>query len=71
MSSVEIWVSSKLPQGQWLWVQQTGYGISLLEVVAINSTLYRTTRTYTGIGKQTLGGNKQNLCAPGPRRKEQ
>ena len=24
-------------------------------------------RTYTGLGKQTLGGHKQNLCAPGPK----
>ena len=29
-------------------------------------------RTYTGLGKQILGGHKQNLvCTPGPRRKEQ
>ena len=39
MSSVEIRVSSKLPRGQWLCLQQTGDGISLLEVVAINSTI--------------------------------
>ena len=28
-------------------------------------------RTSTGLGKQTLGDQKQNLCASGPRRKEQ
>ena len=28
-------------------------------------------RTSTGLGKQTLGGHKQNLCAPGARSKEQ
>ena len=28
-------------------------------------------RTYTGLGKQTLGGHNKTLCAPGPRRKEQ
>ena len=32
---------------------------------------HRAARTYKGLGKQTLGGHKQNLCAPGPRRKEQ
>ena len=32
---------------------------------------YRTYRTYTGLGKQTLGGHKKPLCVPGPRRKEQ
>ena len=31
---------------------------------------HRATRTYTGLGKQTLGGLKQTLCTPGPRRKE-
>ena len=28
-------------------------------------------RTYTGLGKQTLGGHRQSLCAPGPRGGEQ
>ena len=68
-SLVEAWVSSGLLQGQALWVQQTwvwhkpSWGRSPL-------THHRATRTYIGLGKQTLGGHKQNLCAPGPRRKE-
>ena len=32
---------------------------------------HRASRTYTKLGKQTLGGHKQKLCAPGPRRWEQ
>ena len=33
---------------------------------------HRAAGTYTGLGKQTLGEHTQkNLCAPGPRRKEQ
>ena len=35
-----------------------------------NHNLNRTARTYTGLGKQTLRGQKQNLVQPGPRRKE-
>ena len=65
-------VSSGLPQGQGLWVQQAwvwhkpSWRRSPL-------THHRAARTYTGLGKQTLGEHKQNLmwCAPGPRRKEQ
>ena len=35
---------------------------ALLEEVVINPTIeLLSTRTYTGLGKQTLGGHKQNL----------
>ena len=53
-------VSSGLPQGQGLWAQQTwvwhkpSWRRSPL-------TYHRATRTYTGLGKQTLGGHKQNF----------
>ena len=46
------------------------YGITLLEEVTTKPH-HRATRTYAGPGKQTLGGHKQNFCAPEPRRKEQ
>ena len=32
-----------------------------MEEVAIINPNHRATRTYTGLGKQTLGGHKQNL----------
>ena len=60
VSPVEVWVSSGLPQGQGLWVQQTwvwhkpSWRRSPL-------THHRAARTYTGLGKQTLAGHKQNL----------
>ena len=53
-------VSSGLPQGQGLWVQQAwvwhkpSWRRSPL-------THHRAARTYTGLGKQTLGGHKWNL----------
>ena len=59
-SPVEAWVNSGLLQGQELWVPQTWvwhkpcWGRSPI-------THHRATRTYTGLGKQTLGGYKQNL----------
>ena len=59
-SSVEVWVSSRLPQGQRLWVQQTwawhkpSWRRSPLIPPSSCQTLHRT-------GKQTLGGHKQNL----------
>ena len=40
-----------------------------LDLLAVQGTLHRAARTYTGLGKQTLGGHKQNLVCP--RRKEQ
>ena len=65
---MEVQVSSALLQ--WLWVQQTWV---LHKPSWRRSPLpyHRTTRNYTGLGKHTLRGDKQNLCAPGPRRKEQ
>ena len=57
---MEAWVSSGLPQGQGIWVQQTwvwhkpSWRRSAL-------THHRAFRTYTGLGKQTLGRHKQNL----------
>ena len=53
-------VSRGLPQGQGLWLQQTWVWLkpswrrSLL-------THHRASRTYTGLGKQTLEGYKRNL----------
>ena len=60
MSHEEVWVSSGLLWGQGLWVQQTwvwhkpSWRRSPL-------THRRVARTYTELGKQTLGGHKQNL----------
>ena len=60
VSPEEVQVSSGLPQGQGLWVQQAwvwhkpSWRRSSL-------THHRAARTYTGLGKQTLGGHKQNL----------
>ena len=57
---MEVRVSSGLPQGQALGLQQTwvwhkpSWGRSPL-------THHRATRTYIGLGKQTLGRHKQNL----------
>ena len=61
-------VSSGQLQGQELYVQQTWVWHRPLEDVAINSTT--TTRTYTGLGKQTLGGHKQNLLCTRTHEKE-
>ena len=64
----KVWVSSGLPQGQGLWVQQTWvwYKPSLrrssLTPPQSHQNLHR---------KQTLGGKNRTLYAPGPRRKEQ
>ena len=64
----EVWVSSGLPQGQGLWVQQAwvwhkpSWRRSPL-------THHRAARTYTGLGKQTLGEHKQNVvCTSDPTR---
>ena len=60
MSPVKVQVSSVLPHGQGLWVQQTwvwhkpAWRRSPL-------TPHRAARTYTGLGKQTLGGHRQKL----------
>ena len=68
-SPAEAWVSGGLPQGQGLWVQQTwewhkpSWRRSPL-------THHRATRTYTGLGKQTLGGHKQNLMHTRTQEKE-
>ena len=40
-----------------------------LDLLAVQGALHRAARTYTGLGKQTLGGHKENLVCP--RRKEQ
>ena len=60
MSPEKVWVSSGLQQGQGLWVQQTWYGTSPLGG-AQHYPYHRATRTYIGLGKQTLAGHKQNL----------
>ena len=60
MSPVKVWVSSGLQQGQGLWVQQTWYGTSPVGG-AQHYPYHRATRTYIGLGKQTLGRHKQNL----------
>ena len=60
VSPAEVWISSGLPEGQGLWVQQTwvwhkpSWRRSAL-------THHRAFWTYTGLGKQTLGRHKQNL----------
>ena len=60
VSPEEVQASSGLPQGQGLWVQQTwvwqksSWRRSPL-------THHRAARTYTGLGKQTLGGHRWNL----------
>ena len=70
VSPAEAWVSSGLPQGQGLWVQQTwvwhkpSWRRSAL-------THHRAFRTYTGLGNRLLEGTNKTLCAPGLRRKEQ
>ena len=59
-SLAEAWDGGGLLQGQGLWVQQTwvwhkpSWRMSPI-------TYHRATRTYTGLGKQTLGGHKQHL----------
>ena len=49
MSSAEVWVSSGLPQGQGLWVQQTWVWHSPLGG-GCHYVHHRATRTYTGLG---------------------
>ena len=69
-SLVEVRVSSGLPQGQGLWMQQiwVWHKPSWRRLpLTPPQTLQNLHRT----GKQTLGGQKQNLCTPGPERKEQ
>ena len=57
--SCEVWVSSGLPQGQGSGCSRPGYGISPLGG-GCHQPHHRAARTYTGLGKQTLGGHKQN-----------
>ena len=68
-SPEEVPVSSGLPQGQGLWVQQTWvwYKPSWRRL----PLTHHRAQNYTGLGKQTLRGHKQNLETPGPRREEQ
>ena len=60
MSFAEVRVSSDLLQGQGLWVQQTWVwhkpSWRKLPLTPLESP-----RTYIGLGKQTLGGHKQNI----------
>ena len=69
-SLVEVWVSSGLPQGQGLWVQQTwvwhkpSWRRSPVIPPYSYQDLHRT-------GEKLLEGTNKTLCAPGPRRKEQ
>ena len=58
-TKAEAWVCGGLLQGQGLWVQQTW---AWHKPSWRRSPLtHRATRTYTGLGKQTLGRHKQNL----------
>ena len=57
-SPVEVRVLSYLPQGQGVWMQHTWYGISPLGG-GHHKHHQRATRTYTGLGEQTLRGHKQ------------
>ena len=59
VSPVQGRVSSGLPQGQGLQVQQT-WVWHKPSWRRLPLTHHRATRTYTGLGKQTLGGHKQN-----------
>ena len=56
---MEVQVSSGLPLGQGLWVQQTWVWHKPSWRRA-PLTHHRATRTYTALSKQTLGGHKQN-----------
>ena len=60
VSPVKVWVSSGLPQGQGLWVQQT-WVCHKPSWRRLLFTPTQSTRTYTRLGKQILGGHKQNL----------
>ena len=55
-------ISSGLPQGQRLWVQQT-WVWHKPSWRMLPLTHHRTSRTYTGLGKQTFEGHKQNLVS--------
>ena len=69
VSPEEVRVSSGLPQGQRLWVQQP-WVWHKPSWRRLPWTPQRAARTHTGLGKQTLGGTNRTLCS-GPRRKEQ
>ena len=66
--SCGVWVSSGLLRGQGLWVQyiwvwhKPSWRRSPL-------THHGATRTYTGLGKQTLGGHRQKLVCPRAQKK--
>ena len=57
---MKVRVNSGLLQGQGLWVQQT-WVWHKPSWRRLPLTHHRATGTYTGVGKQTLGGHKQNL----------
>ena len=59
VSPDEVQVSSGLQQRQGLWVQQTW--VWHKSAWRLPLTHHRAARTYTGVGKLTLGGHKQNL----------
>ena len=62
MSPVEVQVSSGLPQGQGLWVQQTGvWHKPLLEEVTINPTIEPPELTQDW-GNRLLEGTNRTLC---------
>ena len=64
VSPAEVQVSSGLLWGQGLWVQQAW--VWHKSPWRLPLTHHRATRTYTGLGKQTLGGHKQNLVPQDP-----
>ena len=66
MSPVEVWVS----KGRGFGSSRPGFGISLLEGVAINPTVELPELTQDW-GNRHLEGTNKTLCAAGPRRKEQ
>ena len=57
---MEVLVGGGMPQGQKLWVQQS-WVWHKPSWRRLPLTHRRATRTYTGPGKKTLGGPKQNL----------
>ena len=68
VSPVEVWVSSGLPQGQGLWVQETWVWH---KPSWRRSPLTPPELTQDWRNRLLEGTNKTLLCAPGSRRKEQ
>ena len=68
----EVWYSHLLKNFPEFVVIHTvkGFGIVKTEVNVFLELSSKTARTYTGLGKQTLGGHKQNLVCTRIQEKE-